>query len=91
MPKINTPIKLTVQTLEDLKRKGFQYVLIKGYTLDRRLDYIQMNHFTLVPVRELPVNPTEKEIFEPIDSEILKEWASSPDNGLTAYIEKTTE
>lgn len=89
MPKINTPVKLTVQTLEDLKRKGFKYVLIKGYTLDRRLDYIQMNHFTLVPVRELPVAPSEKEIFEPIDSEILQEWASSPDNGLTAYIEKT--
>lgn len=88
MTKSKSATRLTSQTLQDLKRKGFRFVLVKGYTLDKRLDYIQMNHFTLVPVMELPAEPGAKEIYEPIDSDILQEWADSPDRGLIAYIEQ---
>lgn len=73
--------------MQELKDRGFLYVLVKGYTLDRRLDYIQMNHFTLLPVVELPPEPGAKEIFAPVDSEILMEWANSADKGLEVYIE----
>ncbi|HLZ87482.1 MAG TPA: hypothetical protein VKQ52_09590 [Puia sp.] len=79
--------RLTARRLQELKDLGFRFVLIKGYTIDRRSDYIELNHFTLVPVKELPEDPGQKEIYEPIESEILLEWASSPDNGVMAFIE----
>ena len=77
--------RLTVQRLQELKDLGFRFVLVKGYALNRRSDYIELNHFVLVPVKELPEDPAEKEIFEPIESEILLEWARSPD-GVKAFI-----
>ncbi|MBS1664605.1 MAG: hypothetical protein JST68_26405 [Bacteroidetes bacterium] len=82
----NTAKLLTKQTLQELKERGFRFVLIKGYAVDRQVDYIQLNHFTLVPVVELPQDPAEKEIFEPIDSDILEEWVSDPEN-IRAYVE----
>jgi hypothetical protein len=80
-------IRLTAARLQELKDLGFQFVLIKGYSLNRRSDYIELNHFILVPVTELPEDPAQKEIFEPIDSEILLDWANSPED-VTAYIER---
>jgi len=40
------------------------------------------------PVNQLPEDPAEKEIYEPIDSEILLDWASSMDSGVVALIQK---
>ena len=87
MAKRKPSIRLTARILHQLKEKGFQYVLIKGYSPDRRHDYIQLNHLTLVPVMELPREAGEKEIFAPIDSEILLDWANSPDKEFLAFIE----
>jgi hypothetical protein len=86
MPKERSSIRLTLQTLEKLKERGYRYVLVESYTLDRRSDFIEMNHFLLKPVKELP-RPGEWGIFEPIDSHILREWADQPDNGVKAFIE----
>jgi hypothetical protein len=80
-------IKLTNQSLQQLKDSGFRFVLIKGYTTDRRIDYIEVNYFTLVPVKDLPEDPNKKEIYESIDSEILMQWASFPDDGAKVIIE----
>ena len=85
--KPSNRFKLTDQTLQELKAKGFQYVLIKDYAPDWHLDQIQLNHFVLVPVMLLPTDPGEKEIYAPIDSEILLDWACSPDTTFEAYIE----
>lgn len=79
-------IRLTKQTLQDLKDQGFQYVLIKGYSLSRRPDFIELNSFKLTPVKELPLDPALKEIYAPLDSEILLSWAT-PDSEIEAYIE----
>jgi hypothetical protein len=87
MQKPTAANRLTKQSLEVLKELGFRYILVKGYTPDRRYDYIELNHFTLVPVKELPEDPGQKEIFAPIDSDILQDWASQPDNGIAAFIE----
>ena len=87
MAKSKSAVRLTDQTLKELKDKGFQYVLIKGYAPDRRNAYIELNHVILLPVMELPVEPGEQEIFAPIDSEILLDWANSSDDGFEAYIE----
>jgi len=73
--------------LERLKERGFRYVIVESYTLDRRLDFIEMNHFLLKPLKELPGQPGELGIFEPIDSHILREWADHPDNGIKAFID----
>ena len=87
MKNDGSAIRLTLQGLQELKDLGFRFVLIKGYTLDRRSDYIELNHFILVPVKQLPEDPAQKEIYEPIESEILLDWASSPD-GIKAFIER---
>lgn len=82
-----TGTRLTLHGLQQLKDQGFRFVLVKGYTPDRRFDYIELNHFKLVPVKELPQDPGQKEIYAPIDSEILLDWAGSPDSGIKAFIE----
>lgn len=85
--KSSTRLRLTDQTLQELKDKGYQYVIVKGYTPDRRLDHIQLNHFILVPVKQLPTEPGEKEIYAPIDSEVLLDWVSDVNPTFEAYIE----
>ncbi len=87
MDNPGSEIRLTQQSLQSLKDKGFRFVLIKGYTTDRRQDYIELNYFMLVPVKDLPDDPNKKEIYEPIDSTILTEWALSPDEGIKVIIE----
>ncbi len=87
MDKPGSGIRLTPQSLQFLKDRGFRFVLIKGYTTDRRQDYIELNYFTLVPVKDLSDDPNKKEIYEPIDSTILMAWALSPDEGLKVIIE----
>jgi hypothetical protein len=86
MPKNKSAARLTRQTLQELKDKGFRFVLVRSYTLDRRVDYIQMNHFALKPVRELPRDPGEMGIFAPIDSDILVDWADGG-GGIQAFID----
>jgi hypothetical protein len=80
-------ITLTKQSLQQLKDSGFRFVLIKGYTTDRRVAYIEVNYFTLIPVKDLPEDPNKKEIYESIDSDILMQWASFPDDGAKVIIE----
>lgn len=78
--------KLTLQILEKLKEKGYQYVVVESYTLDRRHDHIVMSHFLLKALKVLPNEPGELGIYESIDSPILREWADHPENGVEAYI-----
>lgn len=87
MAKNKSRIRLTNRTLQALKDNGYQFVLVKGYGFNQHPDYLQLNYFTLVPVKTLPQEPGEKEIYAPIDSEVLTEWANSPDNELEAYIQ----
>jgi hypothetical protein len=81
-------VRLTPKTLQQLKDRGFQYVLIKGYDLSKKSDYIELNSFRLTPVKELPEDPGEKEIYAPLDSEILLQWARSK-TGVEAFIESS--
>lgn len=88
MSKERSAVRLTRHTLEKLKERGYRYVLVESYTLDRRSDYIEMNHFLLKPVKELPGEPGQMGIFEAIDSHILCEWAEHPDNGIKAFVQE---
>jgi len=87
MKNEGTALRLTATRLQKLKDQGFRFVLIKGYSLNKRSDYIELNHWVLVPVMQLPEDPAQKEIYEPIDSEILLEWANATD-GILAFIER---
>lgn len=80
------PIRLTKKILQELKNKGYQYVLIKGYSLSKKVDWIELNSFQLTPVKELPRDPAEKEIYAPLDSEIILEWAAAGAGSIEAYI-----
>lgn len=78
--------RLTPATLQELKDNGFRYVQVKGFTLDKRLDYMEPHYFVLVPMKELPADPGKKGIYEPIDSKMLTDWANSPNEGAKVFI-----
>ena len=82
-----TSVRLTKKTLQQLKDKGFHYVLIKGYSLSKKVDYIELNTFRLIPVKELPKDPAQKEIYAPLDSDILLEWTSAGTGTIEAFID----
>ncbi len=63
------------KTLDDLREKGYKYVQIKGFTIDKHHEYVDPSTLVLFPVRELPLDPLLKEIYEPIESAILYKWA----------------
>lgn len=73
-------IPLTLQALELLEQKGFQYVQVKAFNADRRFDYVDPSMFIMFPIRELPADPLKKDIYEPINSELLRAWASEKDD-----------
>jgi hypothetical protein len=91
MARTRPRVKLTDESLQELKDKGFLYVLIRSYTPTQRNDHVELNQFVLVPVRELPSGPGEKEIFAPIDSEVIANWAQLSANGIEAFIEFSFE
>ena len=79
--------RLTKESLQVLRELGFRHVLVVEYAPERYSGHIGLNRFKLVPVKELPEEPGKKGIYAPIDSEILDDWASQPDDGIEAFIE----
>lgn len=79
-------VPFDTEVLEDLKRKGYKYVQIKGLTIDRRYDYIAPHLMVLMPMNELPSDPGKKDIYEPIGSAILAQWAMEEDEHFKVMI-----
>jgi hypothetical protein len=77
-------VPLTLKALELLEQKGFQYVQVKAFTSDRHFDYVEPSMFIMFPMKELPSDPLKKDIYEPINSELLKAWASE-ENEMTTF------
>ncbi len=69
-------IKFNVQALDCLQSKGYKFVQIKGLTMDKHYDYVEPHYLVLVPMKELPADPLKRDIYEPIKSELLYQWAS---------------
>jgi hypothetical protein len=63
------------EIVEQLKRDGYKYFSIVGYSQDRRPTYMEPRYILLTPIRDLSKNGAN-EIYEPIDSDILKKWAT---------------
>ena len=72
-------VPMTINLLQALEKKGFQYVQVKGFTSDKHFDYVDPRVFIMVPMKELPTDPFLKDIYEPINSELLKKWANEKD------------
>lgn len=69
-------LPFTSDMLVQLKHEGFKFVQIRGYSVDRHLDYMGPHYFILTPVKGPSTNDKDLEIYEPINSEILISWAS---------------
>ena len=72
--------------LQDLKTRGYKYVQIKGLTADKHNDYIVPHFVVLVPVIELPLDLDKKDIYEPVGSAILTQWATETDEHFKVVI-----
>ena len=73
-------IPLTQIALKALENKGYRYVQVKAFGSDKRFDYIDPRIFIMVPIKELPEDQISKEIYEPIGSDLLKQWAEEVDD-----------
>lgn len=80
-------VKLTPQSLNDLKKRGFRYVVVEGFTNDGRADYIEMTYFLLTPVKDLQDRSGEQGVYTSIDSEMLQKWAVADDGATAVYIQ----
>lgn len=81
------PLKpLNLQVLHRLFAAGYKYVQVRGYTADRHYEYIEPAMIILFPMRELPADPEQKDIYEPLDSKLLEQWAVSPDTRMKVMI-----
>ena len=68
-------MRFDLKTLAKLEGRGYKYVQIKGLTVDKHYDYIEPRFMVLMPLKELPADPDKKDIYEPIESKILQQWA----------------
>jgi hypothetical protein len=81
-----TPLSLkALQTLED---KGFKFVQVKGLTLDKHYEYVEPHFLLLLPIKELPTDQSKKDIYEPIGSDLLKQWANDAYTNTDVFISK---
>lgn len=87
-PKENSGrvVELTLQTLEDLRNRGFRYVRVNAFTQDNRPDYMEPHYFVLEPIIDIPDDVNKKGIYEPVNSKLLTEWASPPYEGIKIYV-----
>ena len=76
----------TLEALERLKARGFQYVRVNAFTHDKRLDYMEPHYFVLVPFKDLQDDPDKKGIYEPINSQLLAAWALLPEEGIKVLL-----
>lgn len=72
--------------LKKLENDGYRFVQIKGLTVDKHFDYIEPHFMVLVPFKNLPTEQDQKDIYEPIDSLILKQWAAEKDDHFEVVI-----
>ncbi|MEO6668063.1 MAG: hypothetical protein ABIN36_01220 [Ferruginibacter sp.] len=79
-------VRLSIHALQMLEGKGFKFVQVIGLTLDNHYDYVEPHSLVLLPIKELPTDQSKKDIYEPIGSELLKQWANEVDNGTQVFI-----
>ena len=71
---------LTNEALNNLQKKGYKYLQVQGYTLDHHPEYIEPHYLMLVPIKKLSSNREKMDIYEDIDSDLIKEWVKAGNN-----------
>jgi hypothetical protein len=69
-------IELSAKALDSLQEQGYKFVQIKGLTIDKHYEYVEPSILVLIPMKELPTDPSQRDIYEPIKSELLYKWAA---------------
>jgi hypothetical protein len=59
--------------VDQLIEQGYKYFGITGYSYDRRPTYIEPSFILLAPIKKLSENGSN-EIYEPIDSNLIRKW-----------------
>ena len=81
--------RLSIEILERLQAKGYSFVQVKWLTPDNHYDFVVPASIVLIPMRDLPTDPARKDVYEPVDSDLLRQWAQSKNNTIQVYISKT--
>jgi hypothetical protein len=68
---------LTFEALNNLQQKGYKYLQVQGYTLDHHPEYVEPHYLMLVPIKDLSVKREQMDIYEEIDSNLIKEWVKA--------------
>jgi hypothetical protein len=71
---------LTSEALNNLQQKGYKYLQVQGYTLDHHPEYVEPHYLMLVPIKALSTNPEKMDIYEDINSNLIKEWVKAAEN-----------
>ena len=71
---------LSIEALNSLQKKGYRYLQVQGFTLDHHPEYVEPHYLMLVPIKELSVNPENMDIYEDINSELIKDWVKISGN-----------
>jgi hypothetical protein len=82
--------RLTLQALQLLEQRGFKFVQVRGLTIDKHYDYVEPNFLMLVPMKELPIDESKKDIYEPIESALLKQWANETNSSTEVFISENS-
>ena len=69
-------IVFDLRALNELKELGYKFVQVKGLTIDRHYEYIDPHFLILIPFKKLSSGILEKGIYEPLESDLLFQWAS---------------
>jgi hypothetical protein len=77
---------LSLQALQQLEDAGYKFVQVKGITRDKHYDYSEPSFLILVPIKELPANAEKKDIYEPVNSELLQQWANDKTDSVKVFI-----
>ena len=75
-----------LKMLKKIEADGFKYVQVKGLTLDKHYDYVEPHFLVLVPMKELPHEQQYKDIYEPVKSELLEQWAVENDDAVEIVV-----
>ncbi len=70
---------LTCEALNKLQQKGYKYLQVQGYTMDHHLEYVDPHYLMLVPIKELSPSRSKMDVYEAIDSDIIREWVKTAD------------
>jgi hypothetical protein len=71
---------LTFEALNNLQEQGYKYLQVQGYTLDHHPEYVEPHYLMLVPIKSLSAKPEQMDIYEDIDSEMIKDWVKAGSN-----------